>query len=83
MKEGFSSNQMGGFFLLMSLTLGLAPFAPEPHIWANLKWIAGGAVGMEMINWLDTLMHGTPWVLLISWAINKARLTVFPKQEPA
>ena len=47
------------------LTLGLAPFSPEPHLWANLKWVAGGARGMEAINWLDLLMHGLPWLLLI------------------
>ena len=62
--------QSTGFLLLAAcLTLGLAPFRPEPHIWANLKWIAGGAVGMELENWLDTLMHGTPWLLLVIWAV--------------
>ena len=53
------------FALIASLTLGLAPFTPEPHIWGKLKWIAGGAEGMELIDWGDTLMHGIPWVLLI------------------
>ncbi|UKN01072.1 hypothetical protein K6119_15180 [Paracrocinitomix mangrovi] len=52
-------------FLIASLTLGLAPFAPEPHIWGKLKWIAGGAVGMQPMDWFDTLMHGTPWILLL------------------
>lgn len=53
------------FFALLSLTLGLAPFFPEPHLWGKLKWIAGGANGMQMIDWLDALMHGSPWILLI------------------
>jgi len=44
--------------LLVSCTLGLAPFFPEPHIWGKLKWIAGGAVGMQQIDWLDALLHG-------------------------
>lgn len=49
----------------MCLTLGLAPFTPEPHIFGKLKWIAGGAYGMVLLDWFDVLLHGTPWVLLI------------------
>ena len=52
-------------FLIASLTLGLAPFVPEPHIWGKLRWIAGGAVGMQPMDWFDTLLHGTPWILLL------------------
>lgn len=51
-------------WLLLSLTLGLAPFFPEPHIWGKLRWVAGGAVGMQPMDWFDLLLHGTPWVLL-------------------
>ncbi|MFZ6051452.1 hypothetical protein [Halocola ammonii] len=52
-------------WLLASLTLGLAPFTPEPHLWGKLKWIAGGAEGMKLIDWWDTFMHGAPWVMLV------------------
>jgi len=48
------------------LTLGLAPFVPEPHIWGKLKWIAGGAIGMQPMDWFDTVFHGLPWLLLIA-----------------
>ncbi|WP_456442441.1 hypothetical protein [Psychroserpens sp.] len=51
--------------ILLSLTLGLAPFFPEPHIWGKLKWIAGGANGMKLKDWFDVLLHGFPWLLLI------------------
>jgi len=51
--------------ILFCLTLGLAPFFPEPHIWGKLKWIIGGAVGMKPMDWFDTLFHGLPWILLI------------------
>lgn len=54
-----------GLVLVMCLTLGLAPFTPEPHIFGKLKWIAGGAYGMVLLDWFDVLLHGTPWVLLI------------------
>jgi len=52
-------------FLLASLTLGLAPFVPEPHILGKAKWILGGANGMGLMDWFDFLMHGTPFFLLI------------------
>lgn len=51
--------------LLASITLGLAPMVPEPHIWGKLKWIAGGAVGMRPLDWGDALMHGLPWLWLL------------------
>jgi len=51
-------------WLVLSLTLGLAPFNP-PHLWGKLQWVAGGAVGMAFRDWFDLLLHGTPWVLLL------------------
>lgn len=57
--------------ILLSLTLGLAPFYPEPHIWGKIKWIAGGANGMQLMDWLDTLFHGFPFLLLMRLVIIK------------
>jgi hypothetical protein len=54
--------------LLLCLTLGLAPFFPEPHVWGKLMWVLGGAKGMQTMDWLDLLMHGAPWLLLAGWA---------------
>lgn len=53
-----------GHPLLASLTLGLAPFVPEPHIVGKIRWVAGGAVGMKAIDWFDLVLHGTPWAWL-------------------
>ncbi|MFM8348678.1 MAG: hypothetical protein ACKOAR_11610 [Bacteroidota bacterium] len=50
MKKIFDNN---GFLVVMALTLGLAPFFPEPHVWGKIRWVAGGAVGMGMMDWLD------------------------------
>ena len=50
--------------VVMALTLGLAPFSPEPHFWGKLKWIWGGANGMKFMDWFDFFLHGTPWILL-------------------
>ncbi len=58
---------------LLCLTLGLAPFFPEPHIWGKLKWIAGGAAGMTLRDWFDVLLHGVPFLLLIRIVIVKIR----------
>ena len=57
--------------IVLCLTLGLMPFVPEPHIWGKLKWIAGGAVGMQLMDWFDVLQHGIPW-LLLSIKINSS-----------
>lgn len=57
--------------ILLCLTLGLAPFFPEPHIVGKLKWIAGGANGMQALDWFDTLLHGFPFILLIRIIILK------------
>ncbi|MFH6604787.1 hypothetical protein ACEZ3G_14955 [Maribacter algicola] len=57
--------------ILLCLTLGMAPFFPEPHIWGKLKWIAGGAVGMKAMDWFDVLLHGFPFVLLLRLSILK------------
>lgn len=57
--------------LLLCLTLGLAPFFPEPHIWGKLKWIAGGAVGMKPMDWVDVFLHGFPFILLLRLVILK------------
>ncbi|UJP64578.1 hypothetical protein [Mongoliitalea daihaiensis] len=57
--------------ILWTLTLGLAPFFPEPHILGKVRWILGGAKGMELLDWLDFIFHGIPWVLLIRLIVLK------------
>ncbi|MCP4334984.1 MAG: RND transporter [Gammaproteobacteria bacterium] len=64
--------------IVLCLTLGLAPFAPEPHLWEKLKMLASGELGMP-IDIFDLLLHGTPWLLLIIKLVLV--LTSKPKQE--
>jgi hypothetical protein len=52
------------FLVILCLTLGLAPFSPEPHIWGKIQWVLGGAIGMKPMDWWDLIMHGLPWLLL-------------------
>jgi hypothetical protein len=59
--------------LILSLTLGLAPFLPEPHIIGKLRWVLGGAVGMQPMDWFDLVLHGTPWILLLIALYLKAK----------
>ncbi len=56
--------------LIASLTLGLAPFFPEPHLFGKIRWVLGGAVGMQPMDWFDLVLHGAPWVWLIIEAIK-------------
>lgn len=57
--------------LLLCLTLGLAPYSPEPHIWGKIRWLAGGAKGMRAIDYFDVVLHGTPFVLMLRFLILK------------
>ncbi|PTQ75403.1 RND transporter [Celeribacter persicus] len=59
-------------FVLVALTLGLAPFVPEPHIWEKLKMLASGTL-TRLIDIFDLAMHGLPWVLLVVKLIRGER----------
>lgn len=52
------------------LTLGLAPFFPEPHIWEKLKMLIAGTL-VRPIDIFDLLMHAAPWALLIAKAVRE------------
>ncbi len=57
--------------VLACLTLGLAPFSQEPHLLGKIRWVAGGAVGMQVMDWFDLFFHGLPWLLLLRLVIVK------------
>lgn len=59
-----------GMLVVICLTLGLAPFVPEPHIWGKLKMLAVGELSRP-IDIFDLLMHGTPWALLVLKLIRR------------
>ena len=58
--------------IIASLTLGLAPFVPEPHIWEKLKMLAAGTL-VKPIDIFDLLMHGAPLVLVALKLVSMAR----------
>ncbi len=49
--------------LLVALTLGLAPFSPQPHIVEKLGMLFDGSLSRP-IDIFDLLLHGVPWLLL-------------------
>lgn len=59
--------------ILAALTLGLAPFAPEPHLWEKLRLLAAGEL-VRPIDIFDLVLHAAPWLLLalklgrLAWA---------------
>ncbi|MEX0970053.1 MAG: RND transporter [Paracoccaceae bacterium] len=55
--------------LFVALSLGLAPFTPEPHIWEKLKMLAAGELtaGMDIF---DFALHGLPWLLVLAKALR-------------
>jgi len=57
--------------ILGCLTLGIAPFTPEPHIWEKLKMLAAGTLH-KPVDMFDLLLHAAPWLLL---AAKLARMT--------
>ena len=61
------------FPLVLSLTLGLAPFFPEPHLVEKLRWIAQGGAGMKPIDLFDVVWHGFPWVWLGWTGVKRLR----------
>ena len=65
------------FVLIFPLTLGLAPFMPEPHIVEKLTMLFNGELS-KPIDIFDFFLHGTPWILLLL----KISTTFFYKQDP-
>lgn len=57
--------------LVMCLTLGLAPFTPEPHIWEKIKMLQAGAL-TDAVDIFDFAMHGLPFVLLLLKLVSRA-----------
>lgn len=54
--------------LIACASLGLAPFAPAPHVIEKLSMLLRGQL-VQPIDWFDLVMHGAPWTLLVGKAI--------------
>jgi len=58
----FIDNTPLSSFVIIALTLGLAPFTP-PHVWEKLQMLVAGTL-VRPLDIGDLLMHGLPWVAL-------------------
>lgn len=56
-----------------ALTLGLAPFVPEPHIVEKLRMLSQGTL-TKPLDMFDLALHAAPFVLLIAKLIRLAFL---------
>ena len=50
--------------VVLCLTIGLAPYMPEPHLLEPLRLLAAGEL-VHAADVFELVLHGTPWVLLI------------------
>jgi hypothetical protein len=57
--------------VIAALTLGLAPFVPEPHLWEKLKMLAAGTLNRPL-DVFDLLWHAAPWLLLAAKLVRMA-----------
>ena len=56
------------WLIIAALFLGLAPFAPEPHLLEKLRMLAAGELSRPL-DIFDFFLHGTPVVLLLLKAV--------------
>lgn len=61
------------YVVIACLTLGLAPFVPEPHVWEKLKMLSAGAL-VRPIDIFDLLLHASPFL----FALLKLAMTLVP-----
>ena len=58
--------------ILLALTLGLAPFVPEPHLFEKVRMLVHGQL-VRPLDIFDLLLHLSPWLVLLG---KLARLAV-------
>lgn len=65
-----------GIAIIAALTLGLAPFLPEPHIVEKLRMLSKGTL-VRPIDIFDLLWHAAPWLVVFAklarMALTKAQ----------
>lgn len=49
--------------IILALTLGLAPFSPEPHLFEKTRMLMAGQL-IKPVDIFDFFLHFTPWALL-------------------
>jgi hypothetical protein len=80
--HGLTKSEKGQLALgvIASLTLGLAPFFPEPHLVGKWRWLLGGAKGMQAMDWFDLVLHSAPWAFLVFVVVKIILVRVGPEK---
>ncbi len=50
--------------IILSLTMGLAPFTPLPHLVEKMTMLLAGEL-VKPVDIFDLMMHASPFVLLV------------------
>ncbi|OUD14130.1 hypothetical protein [Thioflexithrix psekupsensis] len=61
------------FIMIACLTLGLAPFVPEPHLVEKVRMLFQGTLH-RLIDIFDLLMHASPFILAIMKGIRTQQI---------
>jgi len=51
--------------VIACLTLGMAPFSPQPHLFEKVQLLRAGLL-VRPIDIFDLVFHALPWLLLIT-----------------
>lgn len=51
--------------VMLALTLGLAPFVPEPHLVEKVRMLVAGSL-VKPLDIFDLVYHAAPWLLLLA-----------------
>ena len=57
--------------LAAALTLGLAPFTPEPHLVEKLRMLSEGTL-KRPVDIFDLCLHAAPWLLFFAKLVRMA-----------
>jgi hypothetical protein len=49
--------------IVLSITLGLAPFVPQPHLLEKLQILSRGELN-QIVDFFDLLLHASPFAVL-------------------
>ncbi len=72
---GLIADMPWSMIIILCLTLGLAPFAPQPHIVEKLRMFFSGTLHRPL-DIVDLCFHALPFLL----ALAKLGVTFFGKQ---
>lgn len=56
--------------ILAALTIGLAPYTPEPHIMEKLRWFSLGTL-KRPLDIFDLVLHATPFLLVAAKLVRQ------------